>query len=156
MTTMIDPRPMEPAWVTDMRPEPTGLAEWTIYRDRWSKAEQRYIQTRSNCEGSIHNLLTNLAEILASGDPECWIKVDAEQCNPGKVDYTKIPNLPGYLATSGLFAKVVYSESNCEEFTDMDEFLHEVEWAASELRQFRIELDWYDPTPDYSEIGTVF
>lgn len=156
MTTMIDPRPMEPAWVTDMRPEPSGLAEWTIYRDRWNKEEQRYTQARSSCEGSIYNLLTNLAEILGSDDPECWIKVNAEQCIPEPTDHTRIPNLPDYSAISGLFARVTYDDDNREEFTDMDEFLAEVEWAASECKQFQIEMDWLDPTPDYMEIGTMF
>lgn len=156
MTTMTDPRPMEPAWVTDMRPEPNGLVEWQIFRDRWSNEDKRYKQTRSDCEGSVYNLLTNIAEILGSNDPECWIRVNAEQCIPGPTNRSYIPDLPNYAAISHLFARVTYDESNHEEFADMDEFLGEVEWAASECRQFQIEISWIDPTPDYMEIGTMF
>ena len=145
MNTLIDPRPLEPDWVS--QPEPNGLVEWQVIKTRWNSDEKRYIQTSEFCIGSAQDLLVNLVGILRSSDPDYWIKVNAEQCTATKVDHKVIPEIQWGRGLGVLFARVSYSANSYEEFTDMDEFFGEVEWAVLQCRQFDIETDWNDPTP---------
>lgn len=73
---LIDPRPMEPAWVSEQ--EPIDVVCWTIRRHKWNKEARKMDLFATRHEGSTEDLLQSLVDILKSGDYECDYDINAE------------------------------------------------------------------------------
>lgn len=146
---LIDPRPLEPDWVTTTRPGLPDLAEWTVIRRPWNRETRRYDTVTISGDGNALAFLNVLAAILNSSDFECQITVDATGIIP-REEGTKSQYLQFTWPTSydlGLFWSIRPVLGEEETGTDVDELLSWVEYLLNEQKAFEIDLSVDDPTP---------
>lgn len=146
-SSLIDPRPLEPNWVTSSRPGLPDRAEWTVVRQRWNRETRQYDTTTVSGDGNALAFMTVLAAILNSRDFECQITVDASGIIPDD-DVRKLPNLKypsGYDLCLFWSINPVLGEE--ETGTCTDELFSWVEYLLNEQKAFEIELSLDDPTP---------
>ena len=152
MPELIDPRPMEPAWVRET--EPSNLIEFRIVRYSWNKEQRTYDKQEEIHSAKLAGFLDTVASMLRAGI-ECTIEADASQHVPAAPGTQPIHygiKVPGFTC---MFSRVrwldretpfesIYDE---EETTDNDEVLASVEWLCNECKVFSVDISSYDPTP---------
>lgn len=80
MPELIDPRPLEPHWVTDMSAPPSGLVEWSVMRTHWNKELKTRQKTTEHYEGTPTQFIKYICNILRSVYIEnTEITIDASQ-----------------------------------------------------------------------------
>lgn len=154
---MYDPRPLEPAWVSE--PECPDTAEWVVTRRKWNKETRKHDLTKAYGEGSMGALLRAVADIIKSADPECEIQIDASNMAE-RIDR------PARLADYGIDLGNVYLSCLAWKIdpsgilddvgTDLYELLDSIQYLAEKGEKFTVDLEYDDPTPWYSEIGSMF
>lgn len=143
---LVDPRPLEPDWVTSNAPEDTAF--WKITRHKWNKELRRYDGYTENYDGDSFAFLSLLAAIIRSTDYECEIEVDATHIRPREGErplYFDLKYPDGY--TCGIHWWVSHGVGTEESGTCTDELFDWVEYLINDNDRFRIELSELDPTP---------
>ena len=143
---MIDPRPMEPAWVHER--ELIDVVCWTIRRHKWNKEARKMDLFATKHEGTTEDLLQSIADTLNSADYECDYDIDAEY-SAGEVDgrprHFELNYPTGHeLCLDWSISGEVSSEDigYCT-----DELMGWVEHYADIHKKFTVSLYVADPTP---------
>lgn len=149
---LIDPRPLEPDWVTDTSADYPDRAEWTVIRRPWNRETRRHDTVTVSGDGNTRAFLNVLAAILNSRDYECQITVDAAGIKPRplgvvthKLEHLDFDYPTGY--DLGIFWSVRPVLGEEETGTCTDELFSWVEYLLKEQKAFEIDLSVYDPTP---------
>lgn len=147
MTALIDPRPLEPDWVSaDPLPD---VATWTLTRRPWNRETKRYDRVEVHGSGDAFTFLSTLADLLTSGNFECQIVIDARGIEPrldSEKAYLNQINYPdGYDLGIFWIAKPILGEEESGRCTD--DLFGWVEYFLNEQKEFLIELSYDDPTP---------
>jgi len=147
MTALIDPRPLEPDWVSaDPLPD---IASWTLTRRPWNRETKRYDTISVSGGGDAFTFLSVLAALLTSRNFECQIVVHAQGIEPrpeGVKPYLNQINYPdGYDLGIFWIVKPVLGEEESGRCTD--DLFGWVEYLLNEQKEFEIELSYDDPTP---------
>lgn len=145
--TLIDPRPMEPAWVSEH--EPTDVVSWTIRRRKWNKEARKMDVFSQGYSGTTEQLLESLVQTLKSGSYECDYDIDAEHAI-GEIDdkprHYSMDYPDGYHL--GLDWSIV-GQDCCGDDTGYctDELMDWVEHYVNNNKRFTVSLWVADPTP---------
>lgn len=155
MTSMIDPRPLEPSWVYEV--ECPDIAEWTVIRRKWNKETRKYDAIKSCDDGNMIALLAAVAEIIKGNDPECEIEIDASNIAESILPPTKITDYGVDLGNGrrDLWWTINPSGILDDSGGDVHELMGSIEYLANKGEKFTVEISYYDPTPQYMEIGTM-
>lgn len=157
MNDLVDPRPLEPEWVRSMRPDPSGLVEWCVVTRHWNKTLKMY-DSRTEChEGTPLQFLSYIGGRTLSGVPEpCMIVADTRQALNVPDNAINIK----YCEDGTMYWSLEYSRDDGgggnEDGSDISELLDWMVYLTKEQVTFTLELDELDPTPEYSEIGSMF
>ena len=160
---MHDPRPLEPDWVTDTRPQPSGLIEWSTMRVLWNPETKKREARTEYHEGVPLQFFKYISTLLNSISIEnAEITIDASQValpyqlSPRWYDVAKLPD-DHYCIDWGLKYNIGDYDSDDEEVGTSSFDL--VSWLAYVIENHGkcvVDLQDYDPTPQYSEIGSMF
>lgn len=149
MNQLIDPRPMEPAWVGET--EPSGSIEWTINRRKWNKETRKYQTLTETCQGTALDFMRQVGDVTLSADPECWFDVDASQASiPSTTPpvWYQVEHCQGqHLYWAVDYKSQKYTDSTKEEGTDIYELMSWIAYMMEEGNSFTLEIEWVDPTP---------
>lgn len=159
MSTLIDPRPMEPAWVAEH--EPSGLVDWKTERLHWSREHKcREIRTEYH-EGRALELISYIGGLTLSPAFEpCCVIVDASQAVMPQTNPPAWYNVKH--SEENIFGwSIKYTTPDCsieshETGTDVSELMGWVAYLLEQNAIFTLDLEIDDPTPQYSEIGSMF
>jgi hypothetical protein len=155
-TPMIDPRPMEPDWVSDLRPEPSGLLEWSTMRVTWSRELQANEQRIEHHEGTPSQFISYVCGIINSASiNNAEITVNAAQSTATESDCMKLyleAEIPyNFNVDWGLkYNNTDYATDNEETGSDPDELISWLVYVIQNNGRCVIDLQDYDPTPRYS------
>lgn len=162
-TPLIDPRPLEPDWVTDMRPEPSGIVEWSTMCVEWNRELQKCERRTEYHEGTPQQFIDYVSTIAGSpciGNAE--ITVDASQVNlpydtPANwYNSDKVPD-DHYAIDWGIKYNVGdYDSDDKEVGTSAYELVSWIAYILEKRGKCVIDLQEHDPTPEYMEIGSMF
>lgn len=157
MNDLIDPRPLEPDWVRDMRPEPSGLIEWRVHTRQWNSELKMYDNRTEYHEGTPLEFLQNVGIRTMSGAFEpCEITADARQVTSVPDNVSNVKHHHG----NDLFWRIKYDREDGgggeEDGTCLYEFMDWLIYLMKEKVVFELDLDIVDPTPAYMEIGSMF
>lgn len=141
--TMIDPRPMEPAWVSD--PEPLNELTWKIYRTRWNKEIKQNDTSVEEDQGTPSEFLCKVGKLFNSFDNECSLEVDATNLSPliaSKKHHFEYKEMPFDRTFWAINSSIIEEDGTCpwEMFAALD-------YAIAECLEFELDLSMYDPTP---------
>lgn len=156
MNSMTDPRPLEPDYVRDMRPQPSGLVEWSTMR-----VEQREKRTEYH-EGTPAQFIKYICSILNSPCiNNAEITLDASQATLAESDSRVLYNtaeIPyNFYVDWGLnYYTPDYKDPDEETGADPDELISWLVYVIEKNGKFVLDLQDHDPTPRYMEIGTMF
>ena len=154
--SVYDPRPMEPDWVRFDQGEQPGPLDWHVRQRQWNRAIKKY-EWLENCGSTIEELFAVL-DYLMINQIEAEVTVDATDMGEPE----KIPSIKTclfYKAKVEDFTGLhhVMTASDCvDDTTSNDEALFFVEQAIYNREKIMLEINQYDPTPSYMEIGTMF
>lgn len=145
MSTLIDPRPLEPV--------DNNLADvinWTVKKIRWNPNACRRDVTYESNSGGSEKFLQSVLDIALSDDFQCDIFVDATEYEPkvladGKIVPSKleIPSAPTPVIDWQISPIVGVEEQG----QDLFELFDWIEYAINERKDFKIEFSAHDPTP---------
>lgn len=144
--TLIDPRPMEPSWVSEV--PSLDRADWIIRRRFWNKTTRKIDAVVESGSGNMLKMLSTLAAILNSRNIECEIEVYAnntERVNSERPLFIDLQFPSGY--ELGLYWSIEPILGGLEEGTCTDELFDWVEYLLNENKCFKIDLSYLDPTP---------
>lgn len=160
-TPMIDPRPMEPDWVTDTRPEPSGKVEWSTMRVVWNRQIKKnervtdyhegtpkqlveYLDTLANspCIDNAEITINAAQALLPASTPPQWYNL--KHINNHCIDWSIKYNVGDY------------DSDDQETGYDPDELISWVAYVIEKQGKCIIDLSDHDPTPQYMEIGSMF
>lgn len=146
MTTLIDPRPLEPAWVTSAEPDAPDEVRWQVETCRWDKQSRSTKKEQVSSFGTSAEFLELIAGILRAGDYCHTIHV--ESSDAGKVDNKALAALkyPSGISSAAwwCFAEI---NGSTEEGLDADELFDWLKYLLDEGKDFVLTLEDYDPTP---------
>lgn len=149
MTTIVDPRPLEPSWVFER--DTPGLLSVFIDKTRWSSELQRFVIDSSHSEVTSIEFLRQVQELLNQGNWHHEITIHIQACPTFEYsDLTRSINFPtGYI---GLHWKLSSGDKMYEEGsgTCPDELLGCLTWVILDNEKgskFILELSEDDPTP---------
>lgn len=157
MNDLIDPRPMEPDYVRDMRPDPSGMIEWRVYTRHFDHESKMYESRTEYHEGTPLEFISHVAHRTLSPIFEpCDITADARQVTNVPDSLLKVKHLDD----GTLYWRVKYEREDGgggeEEGSDMCEGMDWLIYLMKEQVKFTLDLDVVDPTPAYMEIGSMF
>ena len=157
-----DPRPLEPDWVTDTTPEPSGLIEWSAVRNEWNRELKMREERKEYHEGTPMQFIGYICGVMNSPCiNNVEITVDASQAAILESDCKAL-----YLA-----AKIPYNyyvdwavkynlnnyDTDTEEYgSDPDELISWLVYVIENDGKCVVDLSDHDPTPRYAEIGSMF
>lgn len=144
MNALIDPRPLEPDWVSEA--PPVDLVTWRATYTHWDAQSRSTNHTISNGSGDSYEFLEFIAKLLKTGRFCHTIHVNASQS--GGVDSSLLATLD---YPSGINSAAWWSVSNVlestEEGLDADELFDWLVYQLSGNKCFTLNLSDYDPTP---------
>lgn len=154
---MHDPRPMEPDWVTSTRPEPSGLVEWSIMRPQ--PQGKRQTEYGENTPVQFIEQVCNLISSISINWAE--ITVDASQAvvpNTAPVTWYNTSAIPSnwYVDWGIKYSLPDYKNDEEEVGSDPDELISLIAYVIENGGKCTIDIQDHDPTPRYSEIGSMF
>lgn len=162
MNDLIDPRPLEPDWVRSMRPDPSGLIEWSTMRVKWNPELKQGEQRTEYHEGTpdefikyvcaiINSPCINNAEITLNAAQSTLTESEAR-----KLHYSaKIPY--NHYVDWGIKYNIRDYETDDEETgSDPDELISWLVYVIENSGKSVVDLQDHDPTPVYMEIGSMF
>lgn len=159
---LIDPRPLEPEWVTSMQPTASGMVEWSAQTVEYNKQFKKRLTRTAYNRGTPENLLTYIGSLTISPALEdIDITIDASQVtNTGKPasGWSHIKHLHDHMA---IYWRACYSTPGVlikdeEEGTQASDLIDMIAYILEEKGNCVLQLGPYDPTPEYSEIGSMF
>lgn len=153
MTELIDPRPLEPSWVTDLTPGSSGMVEWQTARRLWNKELKKYEKHTEYFEGTPAEFIKYVCSTISSvsiGNAE--IIVDASQSIVSSCDSSRwydINDIPhNFWIDWGISYNLNnYPEDENEVGTDPYELISWVAYVIENNGKCIIDLQDYDPTP---------
>lgn len=162
-TPMIDPRPIEPDWVTSRQPEPSGMVEWSTMRVEWNRELKKNEHRTEYHEGTPQQFIDYIGTLTSSVCVEnAEITVDASQVNlPYDVpanwyNSDKVPD-DHYRIDWGIKYNVGdYDSDDNETGTSAYELVSWIAYVLEKRGKCVIDLQDHDPTPEYMEIGSMF
>ena len=162
MNDLIDPRPLEPDWVRSMAPEPSGLIEWSTMRVEWNRVMKAREKRTEYHEGTPYQFIQYICTIINSPCiNNAEVTVDATQATILESDCStlyhsaKIP-YNFYIDWGIKYNLNDYPTDNEEVGTDPDELISWLVYIMQNNGKCVVDLQDHDPTPRYSEIGSMF
>jgi hypothetical protein len=154
---LIDPRPLEPDWVRDAGPEPSGLIEWQVITRHWNKKILKYEVEIEHHEGTPKQFLDHIGiKTIAAAYGEFTLKVDARQAMNVPKGYSDVKHRENNDIYWVLDYNIEDGRGGSEEDSDVDELMGWMIYLMNEKAVFKVELDFNDPTPAYLEINSMF
>jgi hypothetical protein len=160
---MHDPRPLEPDWATDTRPQPSGMVEWSTMRVVWNREIKKRESRTEYHEGTPLQFFKYIGTLLNSPSIDnAEITVDASQAilpyelTPLWYD-TKGSIDDNYRIDWGLKYNIGNYDSDDEEVgTSASDLASWLAYVIENYGKCVVDIQDYDPTPQYMEIGSMF
>jgi len=150
---LTDPRPLEPAWVTDRTPEPSGKVDWQTATTRWSRESRTYETEFQYNRGEPEELLHYIGGLTLGFSVETiTVEIDASQVTDPPADSINVKHRDDNL----LYWTIENPEGLDEEGSDLDELMGWLIYLMRENATFRLTMDVADPTPQYTVIGELY
>lgn len=147
MTSLVDPRPLEPSWVSEF--DSPGLLNIFTEKTYWDRDSRSFKTDNSNIEATPAEFLRQIQELIHKGDWSHEITFQIALCST--LDYSDIlkgAEVP--IDYIGLYWKLLDDSSTLAEGTCPWELLDQLTWATldhGEGAKFVLHLSEDDPTP---------
>jgi hypothetical protein len=143
MTTLIDPRPLEPSWVFDNVSDDPGQLEWQISYIEWSPSLRRNNKIKESGSDMV-DLFQRLETIIRSGK-ESQIDIDASSL----AELEEIPPLSEWVFFhskvphySSLLYRITINEEGNYDCQDNNEAMMIIECAIYNRATINVEIGY--------------
>jgi len=141
MQSLIDPRPLEPAWVHEIIQDDLNQLEWQIVQHKKNPTAKRIVKSVQSGSDMV-DLFRSLENIVRSGE-EAEVSVDSTML----ADLDHIPSLGDWISintnipsSNNLKYEAVLNYEDVKPVADNEEFLFLVELAIYHRQQIDVTI----------------